>query len=97
MRLQAKAALFGMVAAPDPDECVRQRLIKDATIAVASRAAENESMVVTLCLQCSGGTLARHDPVVMRFLGVFGANIVFGYVGEDAQRLLLSILDQLHA
>src|SRR6267143_2922931 len=92
-----KHRLLGMVAAPDPDECIRQRLLKNAPVAVTRRKGENESVVVTLCLERSRSALAGHYPVVMGFLQIFRSNIVFGHVREDAQRFLLAVFDQLHA
>src|SRR2546422_1178951 len=46
---------FGMIAAPNPYECVRQRLFENATVAVARGEAEYEAVIVTLRFQCIGG------------------------------------------
>src|SRR5258706_13674796 len=86
-----------MVAAPGPDERVGQSLVKDAAIAMAGSEGENESVVVTLCFERRRGSLAGHHPVVMSVLRIVRAIIVFGDVGEDAQRLFLTVFDQLHA
>src|SRR5258706_301431 len=66
-------------------------------VAVAGAEAENETVTITFRLQRCGGAFASHDPVVMGFLGIFWAEIVFGDVSKDAQRLLRTILNQFHA
>src|SRR5256885_11795806 len=86
-----------VVAAPQPHERIRQCLLENTAVAVARSKAEYEAVGVTLCLECSRGALAGHHPVMMGFLRVFRAKIVFGHMGEDAQRLLLTVFNELHA
>src|SRR6185503_1209900 len=82
---------------PDPDQCISEGLFEDTAVAVTGGAAEEVTVVVALGFERSCSALTGHDPVVMRFLGIFGANIVFRHVSEDAQRFLLTLFDQAHA
>src|SRR5947208_8906692 len=82
----------GVVAAPHPHERVRQCLLENAAVAVACGEAEYEALVVTLGFECSRGAFTRHHPVVMGSL----AKIVFGHMSEDAQRLFLTVFNELH-
>src|SRR5439155_20037950 len=72
-------------------------LLKNTAVAVARSKAEYEAVIVTFGLKGSRGALAGHHPVVMGFLRIFRAKIVFGHMGEDAQRLLLTVFNELHA
>src|SRR5438874_1004693 len=83
------------VAAPDPHERIRQCLLEDAAVTVARGQAEDEAVVVALGFERGRGAFARHHPIVMGFLRIFRAKIVFGHVGEDAQWLLLTIFNEL--
>src|SRR5438552_6028088 len=89
------ASLLGLVPAPNPDECIGQCLLEDATIAVPCPASENAALVVTLRFQRARGAFARHYPIVMSLLGAFRTQIVFCDVGETAQRFLLTRLYEL--
>src|SRR5438874_10918953 len=87
----------GVVAAPHPHERIRQCLLEDAAVAVARGKAKYEAVVVTLGLKCSHRAFAGHYPVVMGFLGIFRAIIVFGHMAKDTQWLLLALFNELHA
>ena len=86
-----------VVAAPRPHKRIRECLLENAAVAVTRGKAEYEAVVVTFGLERSRGAFAGHHPVVMGFLRVFRAKIVFGHVGEDARRLLLTGFNELHA
>src|SRR6188768_2699677 len=85
------------VAAPEPDEGVGEGLVEDFAVAVAGGFAEDEALVVAFGLEGSGGALAGHDPIVIGLLGVLGAEVILGDVGEDAEGLALGLFDELHA
>src|SRR5258708_26010086 len=85
-----------MVAAPDPDECIGQGLLENAAVTMASAEAEHETLGVTFGFQSRRRALASHDPIVMSFLRIFWAQVVFRDVSEDPQRLPLAILNQFH-
>src|SRR5258706_9164885 len=74
---QKICATLVVVAAPDPDECVGQGLLEDATVTVARSKREDEAVMVTLGPKRSRGAVAGHDPVVMGFLRIARAQIVF--------------------
>src|SRR5688572_30717096 len=74
--------LLGVIAAPDPDEGVGQRLIEDLAVAVPGRLAEDETLMVAFGLQRGGGAPAGHHPIAVGFLGVFRAQVVFRDVRE---------------
>ena len=59
------------------------------------RLAEDKSLMIPFCFQCGCGALAGHDPIVVRVLRVFGAQIIFRDVRENPQGLWLAGLDQL--
>src|SRR3954462_15064453 len=86
-----------MVTAPNPNERIRQGLLKDAAITVTRGEAEDEAVGVTLRREGSLGAFAGHHPVVVRFFGIIRSIIIFGNVRENTKRLLLAVLDQLHA
>src|SRR5207253_7992140 len=88
---------LSVVAAPDPDERIRQCLLENAAVAVARAKAKYEALIVTFRLERRCGPFTRHHPVVMGFLRIFRAQIVFGHVREDAQWLLLTAFNELHA
>src|SRR5947207_12995337 len=76
----------GVVAAPHPHERVRECLLENAAVAVARGQAEYEAVVVTLGLERGRRAFGGHNPVVMGFLGIFRAKVVYGMVREDAER-----------
>src|SRR5881296_2627376 len=79
----------GVVAAPHPHERIRQCLLENAAVAVAGGEGKYEAVVVTPGFECSRGAFAGHHPIVMGFLRIVRAKIVFGNMREDAQRFLL--------
>ena len=85
-----------MIPAPDPDKRVGQGLLKNATVAVAGTEAVDEAMVVAFGGEGCVRAFAGHDPVVVGFFGVLGAEIVFGDVGEDAEGLGFAAFDEFH-
>lgn len=85
-----------MIAAPQPDEGVGQRLLENVSIAVPDAEAVDETMVVALGIERFRGALAGHGPVVMGCLRIVGAEVFFGDVGKDAQWFLFAVRDQFH-
>jgi len=55
-------AQFSVVAAPYPNERIRQCLLENAAVAVSRGNAKYESVVVTPGLECSRRALAGHHP-----------------------------------
>ena len=75
-----------MVTAAHPKECVRQRLLEHFGITVPRCTTEYETAVIALGFEGRGRALIGHHPVVIGFFRIFGAEVVLGYVREDAQR-----------
>jgi len=92
-----KLRSFGLVALPHPNQGVGERCVEDRLVAVIRGAAEHVPVIVALSGQLLGGAFVRHDPVVIRILGVFVAEVVLGDVRKDAQRFLFAVADQVHA
>src|ERR1700709_1608673 len=55
-----------------------------------------EAVVVALCLERRRRTLVGHYPIVVPAFRSAGTIVVLGYLKENAERLLVSVLDQLH-
>src|SRR4051812_40020708 len=90
-------SLFRLIPAPNPNECICQRLLENPAIAVAGPEAENESVVVTFGRECRFRPLSRHDPVVMGVLRIIWAQILFRHMCENSQRLLVTVFNELHS
>src|SRR4051812_20804512 len=93
----APAASFLVIAAPHPDECISQRLVEYLLIAMPRRFAKHEAIIVPLGLQRRGRPLVGHHPIVISLLRILGSIVVLRDMREDSERLLLAVLDQLHA
>jgi len=85
-----------MIASPDPDKRVSQGLLEDAAVAVAGAKAVDEPVVVALGGECCVRAFAGHDPVVVGFFGVLGAEVIFGDVSEYAEGLGFAALNEFH-
>ena len=68
---------FYLGASPEAVETSVTTPLENATFAVTSGEAENKTVMVISGFQGRRGTFAGHDPVVMGFLRIIWAKIVF--------------------
>ena len=73
---------------PEPPEP-----IENPVVTMTRSEAEDKSVVIALGFERLGRTLPGHHPIVMSFLGITGAQVVFRYMREDSQRFLLAVFD----
>ena len=81
------------VAAPDPDQRVRQRLLENAPVAVAGGLAENKTMGITFGFKRRFRAQTGHHPVVIRFFRIIGTIVVLRNMSENTQGLGFAGLD----